>query len=274
MKFPSRIGAFALIVAALAAQPVFAADKDPVVAVVNGAEIRASAVTAYQKTLPPQIAMQAPFQALLEIVVNNHLIAEQAKKEKIGNEPEVKAALKQFEQQLMVKTWMNKKLREEITDAAVKAAYDDALKEFKPAEEVHARHILSATEAEAKAIIAELGKGADFAATAQAKSTDPSAKQNGGDLGFFAKDEMVPEFANAAFAMNAGEISKAPVQSQFGWHVIKVEAKRMSEAPTLEQAFPLLREQLAEKAAERIVLDVRSKAKVKKFEQDGTPIVE
>lgn len=280
MNFPSaRLGAFALIVATLAGQPVFAADpsaagKDPVVAVVNGTEIRASAVTAYQRTLPPQIAAQAPFQALLEIVVNNQLVAEHAKKDKTANDPEVKAALKQFEQQMVVKTWMNKKLREEITDAVVNKAYAEALAEFKPAEEVHARHILSATEAEAKAVIAELSKGADFAATAQAKSTDPSARQNGGDLGFFAKNEMVPEFASAAFAMKAGEVSTNPVKSQFGWHVIKVEAKRISEAPTLEQAFPLLREQLAEKAAERIISDVRAKAKVKKFAQDGSPIAE
>lgn len=276
MTFVSaRRGALALgLLAGLAVLPAVAADKDPVVAVVNGTEIRASAVAAYQRTLPPQLAMQAPFEQLLEIVVNNQLVFEQAKKEKLLDDPEVKEALRQFERQLAVKAWMNKKLRTEVTDASLQKAYDEALKDFKPQAEVHARHVLTETEDEAKAVIADLAKGGDFADIAKAKSKDPSARQNGGDLGYFTKDEMVPEFANAAFEMKAGEVSRQPVKSQFGWHVIKVEDKRMSSPPTFEQAKPVLRERVAEETAERIIADIRAKAKVKRFNADGSPLAE
>lgn len=276
MKISSaRRGALALgVVAGLFAAPALAADKDPVVAVVNGTEIHASTVIAYQRTLPQQLAMQAPFEALLDVVINNQLIFEAAKKDNAAADPEVVESVKQFEKQLVVKSWVNKKLRAEVTDEAVKKAYDDALKDYKPSEEVHARHVLLENEKDAKAVIAELKKGGDFAAIAKAKSIDPSAKQNGGDLGYFSKEEMVPQFSEAAFGMKAGEVSSKAVKTQFGWHVIKVEDKRMGAAPTFEQAKPALREQVADKTAERIVNDIRAKASVKKFNPDGTPAAE
>ncbi|HSV29539.1 MAG TPA: peptidylprolyl isomerase [Candidatus Omnitrophota bacterium] len=273
--FSARRGALALgLIAGLAAMPAFAADKDPVVAVVNGTEIRASAVQAYQRNLPPQVAMQAPFEALLEIVINNHLVYEAAKKDNVQADPEIQELVRQFERQQVVKTWVGRKVRAEVTDEALKKAYDAALATYKPSEEVHARHVLTESEGEAKKIIGELKKGGDFAAIAKAKSIDPSAKQNGGDLGYFSKEEMVPQFAEAAFAMKPGEISAKPVKTQFGWHVIKVEDKRMSTPPTFDQAKPALRDQVADQTAERIVTDIRSKAAVKKFNADGSPMAE
>lgn len=262
------------VVAGLAAAPALAADKDPVVAVVNGTELHASAVTAYQRTLPPQMAAQVPYEALLDSLINNQLIYDQAKKDGADKDPDVKQALKQLEQQVVVKAWMGKKLKAAITDDAIKQSYDKYLAEFKPSEEVRARHILTETEDQAKAVIAELNKGADFTELAKAKSKDPSAKQNGGDLGYFAKDEMVPQFAEAAFAMKPGELSATPVKSQFGYHVIKVEDRRMSSPPSLEQAKPAIREQLAEQTAETLVSDARAKAKVKKFDPEGKPLPE
>lgn len=259
---------------AVAALPAFAADKDPVVAVVNGNEVHASALAAYRRTLPPQMAAQVPYEALLDSLINNTLVYEQGKKEGVDKDAEVKKALKDIEQQLVVKAWMGKKLKAEVTDAAVKQGYDKFLAEFKPVEEVRARHILVENEDAAKAIIAELNKGADFTETAKAKSKDPSAKQNGGDLGYFTKDEMVPQFAEAAFAMQPGQLSAAPVKSQFGWHVIKVEDRRMASPPTFEQAQPVIREKLAEETAERLVTDMRTKAKVKRFDLEGKPLPE
>lgn len=267
----ARLGALALGLAAGLSASAFAAD-DKVVAEVNGTKLHASAVSAYQRTLPPQIAAQAPYGALLDMVVNNHLIFEQAKKDGTDKDPELKAALKQVEQQLTVKTWMNKKLQAAVTDDAVKRAYDKFIAEFKPVEEVRARHVLTETEAEAQAVIAELKKGADFTEVAKNKSKDPSAKQNGGDLGYFTKDEMVQQFADAAFAMKPGELSAAPVKSQFGYHVIKVEDRRMAAPPTLEQAKPVLRDQLAEETAQKLVADIRDKAKVKLYDAEGKPL--
>jgi peptidyl-prolyl cis-trans isomerase C len=251
-----------------------AADKDPVVAVVNGTEVHASALAAYQRSLPPQMASQVPYEALLDSLINNTLVYEQGKKDGLDKDADVKRALKDIEQQLVVKAWMGKKLKSEVTDAAVKQGYDKFLAEFKPAEEVHARHILTESEDAAKAVIADLKKGADFTEVAKTKSKDPSAKQNGGDLGYFAKDEMVPQFAEAAFAMKPGELSQTPVKSQFGWHVIKVEDRRMSAPPSFEQAQPVIREKLAEETAERLVNDIRAKAKVKRFDMDGKPLAD
>lgn len=274
-SFSARRAALLMgVVAGLAAAPAFAADKDPVVAVVNGTEVHASAVAAYQRSLPPQMAAQVPYEALLESLINNQLIYDQAKKDGADKDAEVKQALKQLEQQVVVKAWMGKKLKAEITDAAVQKSYDKFIAEFKPVEEVRARHILTETEDQAKAVIADLKKGADFQETAKVKSKDPSAKQNGGDLGYFTKDEMVPQFAEAAFAMQPGELSTAPVKSQFGFHVIKLEDRRMASPPPFEQAKPVIREQLAEETAQRVVSDVRAKAKVKRFDPEGKPLPE
>ncbi len=268
-----RHGAIALgLLAGIAAVPALAADKDPVVAQINGTEIRASAVKSYQSTLPPQVAGQVPYEVLLDSLINNQLVFEQAKKDGADKDPELRQALKQVEQQLTVKSWMSTKLKAQVSEEAIKARYDQFLGQFQPAEEVHARHVLTETEDQAKAVIAELKKGADFAEVAKAKSKDPSAKSNGGDLGFFAKDEMVPQFAEAAFGMKAGELSQTPVQSQFGWHVIKVEDRRMSSPPTFEQAKMALREQVAEETAQKLVSDIRNKAKVKRFDLNGNPL--
>lgn len=273
MKFFPVRGAILAAVLAAATLPAQAADnKDPVVAIVNGTELRASALMAYRRSLPPQMASQVPYEALLDSMINNALIFEQGKKDGTDKDPEVKQALKDIEQQLVVKAWMSKKLKANVNDAAVKQAYDKFLANYKPQEEVHARHVLSDSEEGAKAIIAELKKGADFAETAKTKSKDPSAKQNGGDLGYFAKDEMVPQFADAAFAMQAGQLLDAPVKTQFGWHVIKVEDRRMSTAPAFEQVQPMLREQLAEETADRLLSDMRGKAKVKRFDPEGKPL--
>lgn len=268
----ARLGLFALgLAAGLSAAPALAAD-DKVAAEVNGTKLTQSAVAAYARSLPPQMAAQAPYGAVLDMVVNNHLIYEQAKKDGVDKDPEVKQALKQVEQQLMVKAWMNKKLKAAVTDEAIKRAYDAYVANFKPVEEVRARHILTETEDQAKAVIAELKKGADFAETAKARSKDPSAQQNGGDLGYFTKDEMVAQFADAAFAMKPGQLSDAPIKSQFGYHVIKLEDRRMAAAPTFEQARPILREQVAEETAQKMVADIREKAKVKLYDPEGKPL--
>jgi peptidyl-prolyl cis-trans isomerase C len=274
MKLSARRHALALALAAgLAASPALAADKDTVVAVVNGTELRMSQMVDFQRQLPPQMS-QAPYEALLEIVINNQLVYEQAKKEKVENDPEVKAALKAAEARFVRQAWMNKKLRGDVTDDAVRARYDQLLAKFQPAEEVHARHILVETEDQAKAVIADLNRGSDFAELAKTRSKDPSAAQNGGDLGYFGKTDMVQQFADAAFAMRPGQVSATPVKTQFGWHVIKVEDKRMSAAPSFEQAKPMLREQMAEGIAEKVVGDLRGKAKIKRFAPDGSPLAE
>lgn len=267
MLFARRPVMLAVAMAAgLAAGPAFAADT--VVANVNGTDIKMSQLAEYGRQMGPQ----APYEAVLEVAINNQLVYEQAKKEKMESDPEVKAALKRAEAQLMAQALMQKKVRGAVTEEAIKARYDAAVKNFQPQEEVRARHILVDTEEGAKSIIADLGRGSDFAEMAKARSTDKGSGAMGGDLGYFVKGAMVPEFANAAFAMRPGEVSKVPVKSQFGYHVIKVEDKRMASIPPYDQAKPVIARQIAEDIQEKMVVDLREKAKVKRFKPDGTPL--
>jgi len=156
------------------------------------------------------------------------------------------------------------------TDEAMKKVYDEAAKQIEGEQEVHARHILVETEDEAKAIEAELKKGADFAELAKKKSKDPGAA-DGGDLGFFTKDQMVPEFSTVAFALEPGKISD-PVKSQFGWHIIKVEEKRSRKAPDFDQVKAQIETYVTRKAQAEYVAKLRESAKVERMDQaSNTP---
>lgn len=254
------------LAAGLAAAPAFAADT--VVANVNGSDVKMSQLAEYGRQMGPQ----APYEAVLEVAINNQLVFEEAKKEKLENDPDVKAAMERVKVQLLAQALMQKKVKGAVTDAAVKARYDQAVQSFKPQEEVHARHILVETEDAAKAVIADLNRGTDFAEEAKVKSTDKGSAVQGGDLGYFVKGAMVPEFAEAAFAMRPGEISKTPVKTQFGYHVIKVEDKRMGSIPPYDQAKPMIARQIAEEIQTKLVEDLRAKAKIKRFKPDGTPL--
>lgn len=272
--FAARHGLLAFgLVAGLAAAPALAADKDPVVATFNGSSIHLSEVKEYQRELGPQAA-QAPFGMVLTRMVENRLVSEAAEKDGMAKDPEVKREVKMAEEAAMSRAWIGKKVRAAANDDALKALYEKDIANFKPEDEVHARHILLETEDQAKQVIADLKSGANFEELAKSKSKDPSAQKNGGDLGFFTKGEMVPAFADAAFAMKPGEISAQPVKSQFGWHVIKVEERRQSTAPTLDDAKPMLREQMARQVVGQTVQELRDKAKVKLFNPDGSPLSE
>ena len=147
----------------------------------------------------------------------------------------------------------------------MKKVYEDASKQITGEQEVHARHILVETEDEAKAVEDELKKGADFAELAKKKSKDPGAS-DGGDLGFFTKDQMVPEFSAVAFALEPGKISD-PVKSQFGWHIIKVEEKRNRKAPDFEQVKAQIETYVTRKAQADYVAKLREAAKVERMDQ-------
>ena len=275
MKLFARGSVLALgLAAGFAASPTLAADqKNNVVAVVNGSDVHMSQLVDFARQIPPQMG-QPPYEALLEIVINNQLVYDAAKKDKVDSDPDVKAALKKAEMQLMAQVYMQKKVRGSISEEAIKARYDQAVKEFVPTEEVHARHILVETEEGARAVIADLNRGSDFAELAKTRSKDPSGAGNGGDLGYFTQKDMVPEFTAAAFAMRPGEVSKTPVKTQFGYHVIKVEDKRMASIPPYDQAKQVIAQQLAESIREKTVLDLREKAKIKRFGPDGAPLPE
>ena len=158
-----------------------------------------------------------------------------------------------------------------VDDKALEARYQQFLKDNPQQEEVRARHILVASEAVAKEIIADLKKGGDFAALAKAKSTDGSAKE-GGDLGFFTREDMVPEFSEAAFALKPNEFTQEPVKSQFGWHVIKLEQRRQTAAPALADVRDQLTSEMSQEMITKIVEDLRKGAKIEKFDIEGKPL--
>jgi peptidyl-prolyl cis-trans isomerase C len=266
--------ASAALLAAGASAMADTASDNPVVAKVNGQEIRKDEITAAYQTLPEQyrqMPMEMLFDPLLQRVIDAKLLSAEAEKENIADEPATKAALERARASVLRDQLLQQAIDKGTTDEALHAAYDEARKSPDFAiEEVHAKHILLADEADALAVIAELDKGANFDELAKAKSKDPSAQQNSGDLGFFKKEAMVPEFSTAAFAMEPGTYSKTPVKSQFGWHVIEVVEKRKND-PTFEEMEPQLREDIARKIVTSMLENARQGATIERFNIDGSP---
>ena len=255
---------------ALAAAP---ASADPVVAVVNGKEIHRSEVIDAQQSIPQarQMPLEQIYDQLLDQVITNELVLDQAKKAKLEDDPQVKAAFKDAQSAILRRAWVAKRVDSDITEPQVKARFDELVKTVQPQEQVHARHILVDSEDAAKAVLADLKSGVSFEDEAKAKSKDPSAKTNGGDLGYITEGETVKEFSEVAFKLKPGEITQTPVKTQFGWHVIKVEDRRMAPPPTYDEAKGQVRQQLAQEDIAKVIDGLKKAATVKRFKLDGTP---
>jgi peptidyl-prolyl cis-trans isomerase C len=246
--------------------------EDPVVAKVDGVEIRRSELIIAAEGLPQQyrqIPMQMLYAPLLNQLIDRKLIAIEADKAKLADDPEIQKRLAVQRERVLQEAFLARELKTKVTDARLKAQYKKTSKDGDRETEVRARHILVDNEAEAKKLSTEAKAGGDFAAMAKAKSKDPGAA-NGGDLGYFKREQMVPEFATAAFALKPGEIS-SPVKSPYGWHVIKIEDRRQAAPPSFEASVDELREQVAEEVVTEMLAGLRSKAKVETFTLEGTP---
>jgi len=202
---------------------------------------------------------------VLAFLIDMKIVAKAAEAKKIEDRDDFKARLAFTRNRLLMDNLLSVEGKAATTDEAMKKVYEDASKQISGEQEVHARHILVETEDEAKAIEDELKKGADFAELAKKKSKDPGAS-DGGDLGFFTKDQMVPEFSNVAFSLEPGKISD-PVKSQFGWHIIKVEEKRNRKAPDFEQVKAQIETYVTRKAQADYVAKLRETAKVERMDQ-------
>lgn len=248
---------------------------DTVVAIVNDKKVTRADVIASAQSLPAeyQSKIDAIFPALIDRLVDLTLLAEEGRKENLQDDPEVKARIEQITSQMIQEVLIRRYLQKMMTEDAIKARYEKFVAEQPAQTEIRASHILVASEEEAKEVIKQLEGGADFTAIAKEKSTDPSAKENGGDLGYFTTGEMVPEFSQAVFAMEKGDSSKVPVKSQFGWHVIKVVDKRAKVPPSLEETHGQIEEVLSGELLTAYLTSLRTAAKVEKFNPDGTPIV-
>jgi peptidyl-prolyl cis-trans isomerase C len=223
--------------------------------------------------LPAQV-QQIPFEQvypqLLDNLVTNMLAAQAGRKQKLADDPEVKKRMQWAQDQIIEEVYLRRYIAAAITDERIKTRYDQFIKDQKPQDQVNAKHILVKTEDEAKAIIAQLKTGGDFAAIAKEKSNDPGTKAGGGDLGWFTKDEMVPEFAEATFKLQKGQYTEAPVKTQFGYHVILLVDRRAAPPPTMEEARPQVLALLQRELLEQKVKELRTGAKIETFNLDGS----
>ena len=257
--------------AADAPQLQLAPTDDPVVAKINGTEVHKSDLLAAQKQLPPQyqqVPLEAIYPQLLDQVVNNDLLIGAAKDAKLDDDPEVKDKLAKLQERIVEQVYIDRLLTKATSDDALKARYQKSIKDAPPQDEIHGRQILLKDEAEAKAVVAQLDKGADFAKLANEKN--PSKEANGGDLGYFTKAAMPPEFGDAAFALKKGQYTKTPVKTQFGWHVIKVEDRRPAAPPSFEDSKEKLANEAEKNTIDAKVAELRGKAKVEQFNLDGS----
>ena len=255
------------------AQPAPAAlPTDPIVARVDGEEIRFSDLANAAQELPEELRGAPPqmlYPLLLDQMIAGRAVAAAARRAGLDKDEAVRARVRRAEEQELQQAYISRALAGLVTDERIRAAYDAEIRARPVEEEVRARHILVPTETEAREALAEIRAGADFNAVAQRRSAGPGARE-GGDLGFFKRGDMVPEFAEAAFALQAGQISAAPVRSPFGWHIIRVDERRSSAPPPFEEARETLRQRLFEAEINTVVERARSAAKIERFNLDGS----
>ena len=247
---------------------------DPVVARVGGEAIHASDLTEAAQNLPEELrGMPAPvlYPMLIDQLIDRRIVVMEAKKQGLERDPAVQKQIARATDAAVQNALLSRDIAPTLTDEAIKARYDRDYAGKPGEEEIHARHILVEDEAKAKDIIKQLAAGADFAELAKTNSKDPGAT-NGGDLGFFKKSDMLPEFAAAAFALQPGQVTPVPVQTRFGWHVIKLEERRSAPPATLEQVRDEIRQQLIQEGVTRVLTAARQGVVVEKFKPDGSPL--
>ncbi|WP_370676696.1 peptidylprolyl isomerase [Pleomorphomonas sp. PLEO] len=269
-------GRLGLLAAALLALPlsVLPASADDVVARVNGQDITATEVQMATDVFGEQLAQVPEAQRrsmVVDALVDMHVVADAAKAAGTADSPKYKARMAFLEAQALRNTYVEDELQGKISDEDVKARYEKDIASYTPPEEVHARHILVKTEDEANAILKQLADGGNFEAIAKEKSQDPGSKGNGGDLGFFAKGQMVPEFEAEAFALKPGETSTKPVKSQFGYHIIKVEERRTQPVPTLDQVREQVIQMVQRDKYQETLAKMRGEAKIEILTPPAAP---
>lgn len=273
MLKPAKLATLALAAAAVVltlATPARA--DDTVAAIVNGDKIYKKDVMKAIDELPVKGAKaEQVYPMVVEQVVNEKLLEKAVTDAKVRDSAEYKKRLDIIEAQLAKQMYLENAVKDSVSDKDVKAAYEKFKDENKGKTEIHARHILVPTEDEAKQVIKELDGGAKFEDLAAKRSSGPAA-QNGGDLGYFAKEDMLPEFSDAAFKLKKGEYTKTPVKTQFGWHVIKVEDIRERKVPDFAQVEGAIRNKLSQDALQGLVEKLRSGAKIEVFDINGKPV--
>ncbi len=267
-----RCAALALSLCAAALTPAMAqtpaGDPNQVLATVNGEQITGRDLAQAQEdvgsTLPRQMNDAARRKALLDYLVDLKLVTQKAVADKADQTADFKEKLAYYREKLLMEGYLGAIAKNSVTDAALKSTYEEAAKAQKPEVEIHALHILVPTEKEALDVETRLKAGEDFGKLADQLSKDPGSK--GGDLGWFTKDRMVPEFAEVAFNLKPGQISQ-PVKTQFGWHVIKVLEIRTKPFPPMDQVRDQLERFVAQRAQSQAIMKLREGAKITRTDE-------
>lgn len=250
------------------------AEANPVVAIVDGEKIYKQEVLDFLEEVPApmkQLPVETLFPLALDQVVNGKVVLDRAAGQKIEETDDFKTQMESARKQILRTLYMEREIGKAVTEDAIQAKYKELVKEAGETQETHARHILLEDEATAKDMIAQLDKGAKFEDLAKEHSTGPSGPK-GGDLGYFTKDAMVPEFAEVAFSLEPGSYSKEPVKTQFGWHVILVEDRRAKAPPALEDVRDQLESELRREAFETALKEWKKEASVEMFDMNGKPM--
>ncbi len=267
--FPGPCPALSLLAASLAvllASPVAAQTGEgaEVLARVNGEEITRADVDVFIEMIGPQAARFEPDQLreiALDQLITRRVLEDRALATGLDEDPQMQAQIAAQEARLLEEAYLMRQVRARLTEERLREAYEQAVASAPSGEEIRARHILLESEAEAEQVIEALDAGGDFAELAQERSTGPTGAQ-GGDLGYFTAEVMVPEFSEAAFALEPGTYTQEPVQTSFGWHVIKVEDRRTAEPPPFEDIAPQLSRQLSEQLVGEIIEAERAAADI------------
>jgi peptidyl-prolyl cis-trans isomerase C len=249
-------------------QPVAADPNDTLIARVNGTEIRASDLAFAEDDIgsdlqgPPEQKREQLISYLTDII----LVSAAAEKRNLADTADFKRRQAIMRNKLLMGAMLQAHAKSALTDEELRKVYDEAVKPMATEEEVRARHILVENEDEAKVIAQQVRDGADFVALAKEKSKDPGSAEEGGDLGYFTKGRMVPEFSEVAFKMYAGQVSN-PVKSQFGWHIIKVEDRRTRPVPEFEQVRNQIETYVSRRAQTEFVAQLRESAKIERLDR-------
>ena len=245
-----------------------------IVATVDGKPIFLSEIIGMAQRLPEQyrkMSLEAVYPSLLTRAIDSKLVTLEGRRAGFSKDPDVKKRLLDVEDQIISEIFLTKTIGSQVTEEALQKIYSETKSEMASGDQIKARHILLDSEEKAMEIIKKLQAGGEFAKLASEYSTGPSAA-SGGDLGWFGEGQMVPEFSKAAFALNPGDIVTKPVKTQFGWHIILVEDRKVSAPPSFDEAKEQLASTMSQKLLKELIETLRTKAKIVRFKADGTPI--
>lgn len=259
-----RLAAAMIAAATVFSAPRLALAEDAVVAKINGQEIKESDLGLAEAEVGPEIASlpaDKRRRILVEFLIEMRLFADAADGEKLTSGADFEKRQAYWTTRAKRDAYYETSIKGSISDALVRGIYDDKVKMIPAEDEVDARHILVTSEITAKEVYDKVGKGEDFAKLAADYSQDPGSKADGGKLGYFTKGQMVKEFEDAAFALKKGEVSK-PVQSKFGWHIIKIEDRRTKPLPAYEDVKDQIVNSMVQQKGQQAAADLRGKAKI------------